>query len=285
MQLNKHWRRFSHSMTNSKPYIIPFFIPFMGCPFTCVYCHQEKITNQESLLPSGEMIHEQILSYLKTRKPNRYTHTEVAFYGGTFTGLAMEQQHALLAPVQDFLRDGLVQGIRASTKPDYINPSIVSHLIRYGVDTLELGVQSMDDRVLKANGRGYHSEQVRFAVACMRDQGMKIGLQLMPGLLGADASEAIESTLKIISLMPDFVRVYPTVVIKETALATFYEQGRYQPWSLEEAIKICRKILNLYQEARIPVIKMGLEFSSDEREGIVAGPYHPNFRQLVEAYV
>lgn len=256
----------------------------MGCPFTCVYCHQEKITNQESVLPSKEKIQEQIIGYLKTRKLHRYTHTEVAFYGGTFTGLSAEQMDALLEPVQVFLDDGSVQGIRASTKPDFINPSIVSELVRYRVNILELGVQSMDDRVLKSNGRGYLSEQVIAAVDCMRDQGMKIGLQLMPGLLGADEIEAIETTLKVIALTPDFVRVYPTVVIKETALATLYQQGRYQPWLLEQAVQICRKILNMYQEARIPVIKMGLEFSSDERDGIVAGPYHPNFRQLVENY-
>ena len=264
-----------------KPYIIPIFIPFQGCPFHCVYCQQEDITATPAQLPSIDQILKKIQTYLATRRPDKYSHVEVAFYGGTFTGLPSQDIQNMLSAVRPYLERGQVNQVRASTKPDYISPEILDFISPYGLNTIELGVQSFDDDVLKQVGRGYISAQVTSAVQILRNSGFKVGLQLMPGLPGADEAEALLSVEKAIQLQPDFVRIYPTIVLKNTALARLYQRGLYQPWSLEQAIQICRKIQSKFNAANIPIIKMGLEFSSNEREGILAGPYHPNFRQLL----
>ena len=264
-----------------KPYIIPIFIPFQGCPFHCVYCQQEGITATPAQLPSIDQILKKIQTYLATRHPDKYSHVEVAFYGGTFTGLPSQDIQNMLSAVYPYVKRGQVNSVRASTKPDYISLKILDFISPYGLNTIELGVQSFDDDVLKQVGRGYTAAQVTLAVQILRNKRFKVGLQLMPGLPGADESEALLSVEKAIQLQPDFVRIYPTIVLKNTALARFYQRGLYQPWSLEQAIQTCRKIQSKFNAANIPIIKMGLEFSSNEREGILAGPYHPNFRQLL----
>lgn len=269
------------SFRKKPPYIIPIFISFLGCPFTCLYCQQEKITGQSSRLPSVEEVQERIRAYLQTKHPQKYSHSEVAFYGGTFTGLKIEMMEMLLQAVAPFVATGDIRSIRASTKPDYISAPVLALLKKHHVDTIELGVQSMSDEVLREVGRGYQVKQVEEAVALLRAHGFQIGIQLMQGLPGADEAEALESAHRTIKLKPDFVRIYPTVVLEDTALAMLYRQGRYQPWSLDKALDVCRKLKILFDEAQIPIIKMGLEFSSDEEKGIVAGPYHPNFRQKV----
>ncbi|HCU23413.1 MAG TPA: hypothetical protein DF383_00205 [Deltaproteobacteria bacterium] len=265
----------------SRPYIIPIFISHLGCPFQCVYCQQERITAQEKWLPTPEAVAARIEAFLKTRKPGKYSHTEIAFYGGTFTGLAPELMEALLQSAHHFIARGEVRNLRASTKPDYIRESVLETLRRYGMDTIELGVQSLDDEVLRQVGRAYDSAQVTAAVELLRQAGMKVGIQLMQGLPGADEAEALRSARCAIALRPDFVRLYPTVVLEGTGLAELYRKGEYLPWSLEEALQVCRKLKQLFSEAGIPIIKMGLEFSSDEREGILAGPYHPRFHAML----
>ncbi len=267
--------------TPKPPYIIPIFISHLGCPFHCLYCQQERITGQEERLPTSEEISRRIHSFLETRKPHKYSHTEVAFYGGTFTGLESSVMEGMLQAVQPFLERREVQALRASTKPDYVDAEKVGLLLNFGMKIVELGVQSMDDKVLRQVGRAYDSAQVRRAVELLQRKGMKVGIQLMQGLPGADEKEALESAAAVISTKPDFVRIYPTVVLKDTALERLYRQGRYQPWSLETALRVCRRLKTMFEEAQIPIIKMGLEFSTNEREGIVAGPYHPNFRQLL----
>jgi len=263
------------------PYIIPIFIPFLGCPFTCLYCQQEKITDTESELPTPTEVTERIAAFLKTRRSQKYSHTEVAFYGGTFTGLSASVRVALLKAAYSFLKRGEVRNLRASTKPDFVSQEVLEEITSYGLDTLELGVQSMEDGVLRKVGRGYGSEEVKRAVALLKSKGMKVGMQLMPGLPGAGPSEALQTVEATLKLKPDFVRIYPTVVLRGTPLERMYRQGQYRPWELEEAIQVCRKIKRRFGKAGIPIIKMGLEFTSDEREGIVAGPYHPLFHRLV----
>lgn len=264
-----------------RPYIIPIFISHLGCPFQCLYCQQERITAQERWLPTPQAIEGRIEAFLATRKPGKYSHSEIAFYGGTFTGLEKGLMQELLESAGAFVKKGEVRNLRASTKPDYVDAETLEILQRFGMDTIELGVQSLDDRVLAKVGRGYDSERVRYSVALLKRRGMKVGIQLMQGLPGADQSEALESARKAIQLDPDFVRIYPTVVLEGTALAEMYRRGHYQPWSLDSAIEICRELKQMFAKASIPIIKMGLEFSSDEREGILAGPYHPRFRELV----
>ncbi len=263
------------------PYIIPIFISHLGCPFQCVYCQQERITGQEKWLPTAEEISNRIEKFLSTRKPNKYSHTEVAFYGGTFTGLPQKLIEEMLQAAFSFVQKGEIDSLRASTKPDYIFPDQLLLLKQYQMTTIELGVQSLDDQVLKKVGRGYGPSEVFGAVENLKKAGFKVGIQLMPALPGASEEEAFETAEKSIALQPDFVRIYPTVVLEGTGLAALYRQGVYQPWNLEQAIRVCRRLQAMFSEANIPIIKMGLEFSTDERSGILAGPYHPNFRQLV----
>jgi len=264
-----------------RPYIIPIFISHLGCPFQCLYCQQERITGQEKWIPTPSAVAERVERFLQTRHPRKYSRTEVAFYGGTFTGLPREEMLGLLGAVRPYLENGSVQAIRASTKPDYISQEVLDLLKNFGLTTIELGVQSLEDRILKAVGRGYGAEDVRRAVTLLKVSGFKVGIQLMPGLPEADEEEAFSSGAKAIELKPDFVRIYPTVVLKGTALEQLFYQGRYQPWSLEAALRVCRQLRGMFALAEIPIIKMGLEFSTDEREGIVAGPYHPSFRNLL----
>lgn len=269
-------------MLNPKPpYIIPIFISHLGCPFHCLYCQQERITGQQTWLPSSEEIQDRVERFLQTRKSGKYSHTEVAFYGGTFTGLSLETMETMLQAVLPFVERREVTSLRASTKPDFIFEEKLERMLCYQMNTVELGVQSLDDVVLRKVGRGYDSQEVERAVQKLRKFGMRVGIQLMQGLPGADEAEAMETARRAISLKPDFVRIYPTVVLKSTGLEQLYYQGRYRPWSLEKAVEVCRRLKSMFVSAGIPIIKMGLEFSTDEREGIVAGPYHPNFRQLV----
>ena len=264
-----------------RPYIIPIFISHLGCPFQCLYCQQERITAQERWLPTPQAIRDRIEAFLATRRPGKYSHSEIAFYGGTFTGLERGLMKNLLEAAGQFVTNGEVRNLRASTKPDYVDPEVLALLRRFGMDTVELGVQSLDDQVLAKVGRGYTSQRVERAVIQLKEKGMKVGIQLMQGLPGADEAEAITSAQRAIELKPDFVRIYPTVVLEGTALAEMYRRGVYRPWSLDKAIAVCSQLREMFTDAEIPIIKMGLEFSSDEREGILAGPYHPRFRELV----
>lgn len=267
--------------TDAHPYIIPIFISHLGCPFQCLYCQQERITAQERWLPTPEAVAARVEAYLATRKPGKYSHTEIAFYGGTFTGLEPSLMEGLLRAAHRYVASGEARNLRASTKPDYVDAKQLDLLRGYGMDTVELGVQSLDDEVLRRVGRGYQARDVERAVALLKERGMKVGIQLMQGLPGADAAEALASARRAIALGPDFVRLYPTVVLEGTALAQLYRDGRYRPWTLEAAAQVCRELAALFATAGIPIIKLGLEFSSDEQEGILAGPYHPRFRELV----
>jgi histone acetyltransferase (RNA polymerase elongator complex component) len=268
-----------------RPYIIPIFISHLGCPFQCLYCQQERITAQEKWLPTPEAVTERVEAFLATRKPGKYSHTEIAFYGGTFTGLPTELMETLLRAAHRFVANGEARNLRASTKPDYITSEKLETLRRYGMDTVELGVQSLDDDVLRRVGRGYDSAEVARAVERLQGAGMRVGIQLMQGLPGGDEAEALASARRAIALRPDFVRLYPTVVLAGTALAELYRRGAFRPWSLETAVRVCRKLSKLMDAAGIPIIKLGLEFSGDEREGILAGPYHPRFRELVDKFL
>lgn len=265
-----------------RPYIIPFFIPFQGCPFHCIYCDQESITNNQSQLPNAEDIKNKISLYLKSKKPHRYSHTEVAFYGGTFTGLPYHEIIKLLEPTLSFQREGLINSIRFSTKPDLIDGELLKELKALGLGTVELGVQSMSDFVLKKSARGYQSQDVVLASEVIKKLALQLVHQLMPGLPGAGQDEAMSSLKKSLACKPDALRIYPTVVIKGTALERLFMSDQYQPLKLHEALAICREMRALCEIEQVPIIKMGLEFSSDDEKNIVAGPYHPSFRSLLQ---
>ena len=264
--------------------IIPFFIPHSGCPHQCVFCNQKNITGQ--MKPADpSVLPQKIKEYLAIDTSDKAAH--VAFYGGSFTALPLELQKEYLSAVQPFLRSRQIENIRLSTRPDCITNDILSMLNEYHANTVELGVQSMDDVVLQRSGRGHTANDTMNAVTRLRKYGFFIGLQLMPGLPGDSAETFIKTVDTVIELKPDFVRIYPALVIKDTPLEDLYRSGRYMPLSLDEAVALCRESFERFERAGIDVIRIGLQPTRElERPGtIIAGPYHPAFRQLVESSI
>lgn len=264
-------------------FIIPFFIPHTGCPYDCVFCNQRKITGrQERVRP--EDILPTIEEYLATIPPSP-RRVEVAFFGGSFTGIPLGLQEAYLREAKKALTDGKIDSIRLSTRPDYINRQILNLLKDYGVDTIELGVQSLDDEVLGRSCRGHSSKEVVEASKLIRRYGFTLGLQIMIGLPGDTKEKDLQTARKVCRLDPAFVRIYPTLVIKDTALETMYRKGLYRPLDLQEAVDICTDLVKIFIKGDIKVIRIGLQPTDRIATGkdVVAGPFHPSFRQIVES--
>jgi len=261
--------------------IVPFFISHQGCPHQCVFCDQKTITGSSGVLPSPDELLSKVLAW---RQTSRVESVEVAFYGGSFTLLSREKQERLLKPLQPLLLCGEVSSIRISTRPDAVDSATVRFLRESGVSLVELGVQSMDDRVLEHAGRGHTAQDTINAFANLRAEGLQVGAQMMPGLPGESAAGAIASFRKVLSLKPDLVRIYPVVVLQGTELARMYQRGDYRPLLLEEAVDVCKVMLQDAGRAGIPVIRVGLQPTDElsSAAGVMAGSYHPAFRQLVE---
>lgn len=264
-----------------KHYNIPIFIPHLGCPYDCIYCDQKKISAQMQI-PTGNEIINTIEQYLSTIPVT--AEVELAFFGGNFTAIPTDQQEAYLHLIQPFLKSGRIQGIRISTRPDCIDTTGLDLLQRYGVRTIELGVQSLNDEVLQASSRRYKAQDVCQSSSLIHEKGFKLGIQLMVGLPGDHYKRDIETVQATIKLAPQMVRIYPTLVIADTELDKMWQQGKYQALSLAEAIAICKDMLLLFAAASIPVIRMGLHPGEELRSsGIIkAGPFHPAFGELVE---
>ncbi|MDL1975334.1 MAG: radical SAM protein [Deltaproteobacteria bacterium] len=271
---------------NAKPFIVPVFIPHQGCPHRCVFCDQRSVTGRAALSPSVEDVKKGIESFLGYRR--EYHHpVEIAFYGGTFCGLAHDYQEALLGTAARFVHRGVVDGIRLSTRPDTINRQELDLLKEQSVTTVELGAQSMNDRVLSASNRGHTASDTVKAVRLLKDYGFKVGLQIMPGLPCDTEETMLDTGKKIALLRPDMVRIYPTLVLKNTRLARLFEQGAYIPITLEQAVMITKKLLYLFDGCGVCVIRMGLQ-STDSLsgpEGVISGPFHPSFGHLVRSAV
>jgi histone acetyltransferase (RNA polymerase elongator complex component) len=264
--------------------IIPFFIPHFGCPHQCVFCNQKNITGR-SISVEASSIPGKIKEYLKTNNSGGPVHA--AFYGGSFTALPVEKQKSYLEAVRPFILSGHIKGIRLSTRPDNISREILALLKEYHVQAVELGVQSMDDHVLTRSGRGHSAADTVNAVTLLKEYDFFIGLQMMPGLPG-DSPEGFTDTVdKTIALKPAFVRIYPALVIKDTALEELYKTGQYTPLPLDKTVSLCKDALLRFEEAGIEVIRIGLQPTEElEKPGtIIAGPYHPAFRQLVESSI
>ncbi len=264
--------------------IIPFFIPHAGCRHQCVFCNQKNITGQCAAVDPST-IAQTITTYLalvEQREP-----AQVAFYGGSFTALPIDVQKSYLEPCQAFISSGAIRGIRLSTRPDCITKELLSFLRNHRVETIELGVQSMDDTVLMRSARGHTAADAIHAVTLLQEQGFTVGLQLMPGLPGDSAGAFMATVRSVIGMKPDFVRIYPALVIKETPLEALYRSGHYTPLSLDEAVQWCKDAFLQFKPAGISVIRMGLQPSEElQRPGaILAGPYHPAFRQLVDSSI
>ena len=269
-------------MTNN---IIPIFIPFLGCPHDCAFCNQVKITNYKDRADENTIIKqiEDYLSYFKDKDSNK----EIAFYGGSFTGLPEETMLSYLGIANDYKKKGIIDRIRLSTRPDYINNSILDYLKDYQVDTIELGIQSFDQEVLDANERGHLISDSQRASKLIKEYGFTLGHQIMPGLYKDSREKIIKTAIKSANIGPDIARIYPTLVIKDTKLERLYNLGLYEPLSLDEAVQISAEVLMIYEYKNINVIRIGLQPTENINEGkdVVAGPFHPATRQLVESYI
>ena len=265
--------------------IIPIFIPHEGCPYRCAFCNQSKITGVN--YQSDEIIVDQtIQSYLEVFDSESLPEKrEVAFYGGSFTGLSEERQKRLLHAVWPWIQSGEVHSIRVSTHSLLVSPHKIFLLKENNVETVELGIQSTNDRVLQAVGRPCDFETVKSAVDSIRKNGLRLGLQLMPGLPVDDENIFMKSVKDVIELKPDFVRIYPTLVIKNTELYEMYKLGKYVPWKLTRMVRLVKDALISFKKENISVIRVGLHADPSMLENLVDGPYHPAFRYLVDSLI
>lgn len=263
---------------------IPVFIPMLACPNQCIYCNQHIISGQQRM-PSDQEIINTIETHLATI-PSQ-SRVELGFFGGTFTGLSLQQQERLLQLVQPYLSNHQIESIRLSTRPDYINDEGVALLKQYGVGTIELGVQSLDDEVLQAIDRGYTAKVVYHAANTIRQQGLELGMQMMIGLPSDTPEKSLFTARKIIEQGASNTRIYPTLVIPHTELSRRYRAGQYKPLTIDEAVQWTAPILQLFQEHQVTVLRVGLHPTEGFIQGndYEAGPFHVAFKQLVDAEI
>lgn len=261
---------------------IAFFVPHVGCPHTCSFCNQRSISGT-TVLPTARDVEKgckQALDEVADRE-----HTEIAFFGGSFTAIPRDYMLSLLKAAEPFCREGMFSGIRISTRPDCISGEILELLKEYHVTAIELGVQSLNDRVLTLNERGHTAEDVEVAVPLIKKYGFSLGLQMMTGLYGDSKESTYRTAEKIIAYRPDTVRIYPTVVIKGTKLCEWYESGVYVPPTLAESVELVSDLMMRFADAGITVIRVGLHASEELERNMVAGAYHPAFRELCEGEI
>ncbi len=265
-----------------KPLVIPIFIPHAGCPHHCIFCNQTTVTGTAARMPTSADIYSEIQRFLQYRKPHR-NRAEVSFYGGNFLGIQPEKIHELLSATLPFIEDGTVDGLRFSTRPDTIDAHRLALLADYPVSTVEIGVQSMSDAILKTAGRGHTAEDTVRAVGLLRQKTYRIGLQMMVGLPGDDFAATMATGRAIAALSPDFVRIYPTLVLEGSALAELYRKSRYVPLPISECIDRVKTLYRLFSGAGIAVTRMGLQASTELDSGttVLAGPYHPALGHMV----
>lgn len=270
---------------NKRHYIIPIFVPHEGCPHNCVFCNQETITGNTQKV-DGEFTRKLINQYLKTIKKENSI-IEVSFFGGTFTAISLEKQRELLSVAKEYKDKGIINFIHLSTRPDYIDDKILINLKNYSVDVIELGIQSLDEEVLIKSGRGHSEEDVARASKLIKEYGFILGHQVMLGLPGDNFQKDIETAQKSIAMKPDIYRIYPALVIRNTPMEKMFNSGTYKPYELYEAVKIAKVIYSMAIANNINVIRVGLQPTEEINEGgeLVAGPFHPAFRELVEGSI
>lgn len=257
---------------------ISVFIPHMGCPNTCSFCNQRTISHT-SAAPAPEQVGEMLETACMGLPDGD---AEIAFFGGSFTAIDREYMTGLLETAFTFVKIGKVRGIRISTRPDCIDEQVLDILKKYGVTSIELGAQSMDDDVLEANERGHTAEDVGHASRLIREYGFELGLQMMTGLYMSSPEKDMETAREIIKLRPDTVRIYPVVILKNTRLGELFESGEYKPYPFETAAEICADMLEMFEQEGIGVIKLGLHASETVEADMLGGFYHPAFREICE---
>jgi len=261
---------------------LAFFIPHLGCPYRCIFCDQNNISGEKSIIKPDE-VRDTCDKFL----PADGSDTEIAFFGGSFTAIPRELMVSFLEAAFPFVEQGRAAGIRLSTRPDCIDDEILTVLKKYGVTSIELGAQSMDDHVLRLNGRGHTSQHVREASELIRSYGFALGLQMMVGMYGTDdpKKDALYTAEEFIKLSPVTVRIYPTLVVENTVLADLYRSGRYIPLELENAVEISSELIRMFRDVDINVIRVGLHSEESLQEQTLAGPFHPAFGELCESMI
>ena len=266
------------------PFVIPIFISHQGCPQRCIFCDQHSITGRAGLADQPVtplQVRETIEQWLNRPRREKNGGVQVAFYGGSFTGQSIARQKELLGAVKHYVRYGQVDSIRISTRPDYIDHAAILLLKEYAVSIVELGIQSLDQDVLEESFRGHTVQQSLDAIGLLKEKGFTVGAQIMCGLPGDNTTRSMATVKKIAELAPDFVRIYPVLVIKGSGLEKIYRTGAYKPLSLAKAIAVSCRMKALFDEHGIKVVRMGLQPSEELAQKVVAGPYHPSFGELV----
>ena len=259
---------------------IPIFIPELACPHQCVFCNQEEISGTHSI-PQPKDVKDIVERYLSTMPENRIIN--IAFFGGSFTGLSIDLQEKYLKEAFQFLKSRKISGIRLSTRPDYINEEVLELLKKYGVTTIELGAQSTNWEVLIRSGRGHTSKDIRDASELITEYGFELGLQMMIGLPRDNYERSIQTANDIVSLGAANTRIYPAVVVKGTALGKLYQEGKYTPLTIEQAVEWTKDIVHIFEKNNVSIIRIGLH-PSDELvigKSLIDGPFHASFKEMV----
>lgn len=263
-------------------YHIPVFVPHSGCPHDCAFCNQRRITGvstQKTAYDVKRIIDEYLTTINKSKIEQRYT--EVAFFGGSFTGIDVNIQKSLLSVAKYYKDNGFIDAIRCSTRPDYINDDILVMLKNMGMDIIELGVQSTDNDVLSANNRGHTKEDVYNAVSLIKKHGIRYGLQMMTGLYKDTYQKSLKTAYDLAKLNPECVRIYPTLVMEGTKLYDLYNKGLYVPFDVEQTVDLCCEIVKIFEKNNINIIRIGLQTTDGVNKNTVKGPYHEAITELI----
>lgn len=259
---------------------IALFVPHEGCPHRCIFCDQRTISGECARVTAEDV--DRAVSVAVSSASYSPENTEIAFFGGSFTAIDREYMTSLLKAAHKYVSDGTVKGIRCSTRPDAIDDEVLEVYKSFGGTSIELGCQSMDDEVLSMNRRGHTAADTVKAAELIKTHGLSLGVQMMTGMYGDTPQGTLETAQKLITLEPDTARIYPTIVLNGTALGVLYGNGKYKAQSLDDAVEICSRLLMMFEDKGINVIKLGLHASDDVARSALAGPYHPAFRELCE---
>ena len=260
---------------------VALFVVHKGCPNMCSFCTQRSISGSRKDLTADD-VHSAARTAIDSLTESQAAGGEIAFFGGSFTMVERRYMLSLLEAAYEYVKKGVFKGIRISTRPDGIDGEICGILKKYGVTAVELGAQSLDDRVLMLNDRGHTAKQVEDACTILKEYGFEVGLQMMTGLYGSEDSDSLETAKKIIDLAPETVRIYPTVVLKDTKLYELMNSGEFIPKDIDETADLCAKLIEMFENAGIKVIRVGLHSGGGVEEGFAGGAYHPALRELCE---
>ena len=263
---------------------VALFVVHKGCPHMCSFCNQRSISGSQKDITAAD-VHSAAATAIGSLTSQQVSGGEIAFFGGSFTMIERGYMISLLEAAYEYVEKGIFKGIRVSTRPDGINSEICSILKKYGVTAVELGAQSLDDKVLSMNERGHTAQDVVNASRMLREYGFELGLQMMTGLYGSQDSDSIMTAEKIIALAPATVRIYPTVVLKGTRLCELMKKGEFVPKGIPETVELCARLIPMFENAGIKVIRVGLHSGGGVDEGFAGGAYHPALRELCEGRI